>query len=94
METLKIAVKFCGNCNPAIDVCALVEALRQRLPTLQIVPSDTSESDVLLLLGACTIGCTTRPAGNWRKTITVAGETVDHMPCGEPMLAETIAKKL
>lgn len=77
-----------------IDAQVLMDRLHSQMPNLQIVPLNDPEADALLVVGACTTACTTPPKGEWPLMVVVEGETVDHVPCEESLLAEVVCKKL
>ena len=91
---LEIGIKFCGNCNPTIDAHLLIEDIKRRLSGFNIFPSDKPGLDALLIISACTVDCATRPSQCPPVVISVAGETINNVPCAEASLAEAACKAL
>jgi 4-hydroxybutyrate CoA-transferase len=59
---LKIAVKYCGGCNPRFDRKALVAELLAEFPQLVAVKADDPGADLGLVVGGCTRGCAANAA--------------------------------
>lgn len=58
----KIAVKFCGHCNPQLDMVEVFEVLRSRLPEMEFCFfSQDTDADTLLILNACSAACASPP---------------------------------
>ena len=86
---MKVGLKFCGNCNPSIDIPALTGTLAEQAAWLSFVPWDGEGYAVLLVLNACDSGCAGRPDFSG-PVITVAGESVDQWPVSPGALPEAI----
>ncbi|MHB1418115.1 MAG: hypothetical protein ACYCX4_00785 [Bacillota bacterium] len=88
----RVAVKFCGNCNPHIDIRALYLILRSA-GICEFLPVDHPQCEYLLVLSGCPTDCATRPpfAG---KVIVVAGAALNNIPCPEDALAGKILQLL
>jgi hypothetical protein len=57
----RLAMKFCGGCNPTIERSAVARAIREDLPlTIQWVSAD-EETDLLIILNGCLSACADRP---------------------------------
>jgi len=54
---LKLAVKYCGGCNPRYDRKGLVAGLLAEFPVLEATASDDLEAGLGLVVGGCTRGC-------------------------------------
>lgn len=91
---MRIGMRFCGNCNPAIDSRALVKELARRRPGAAFLGADASGLDALLLISACAVDCVTRQAGRGVLTVAVAGESVNCLPCPRTELPERILSLL
>jgi hypothetical protein len=55
----RLAVKFCGGCNPSFDRGTVVQMLRRDLPNIRWMPWD-EEADLLLIINGCFSGCAAR----------------------------------
>lgn len=55
-------MKFCGHCNPQMDMVEVYQLLRKRLPQLSFhYYAEEPQADVLLILNACSAACATPP---------------------------------
>ncbi len=90
---MKVGVKFCGNCNPCVDMPALFRALAARAEGVSFVRWDDADYDVLLVLSSCRSDCATRPpfAG---PVVSATSEAVDLWPVAEDDLSDTILAAL
>ena len=56
----RLAIKFCGGCNPCIERGLVARLLREDLAeSVRWVPPD-EETDLLLLIGGCLTACVDR----------------------------------
>lgn len=86
---MKVGVKFCGNCNPCVDMPALLQELALRAEKVTFVRWDNAGYDVLLVLSGCRCDCSTRPA--FAGPIVVAtNEAVDRWPVASDKLLAAI----
>ena len=53
----RIAVYYCGGCNPRYDRVGAVRALAAQLPALRFVPPDGAACAGALAVCGCTAGC-------------------------------------
>ena len=57
----RVAIKFCGGCNPNIDRGKVARSIRENLTGLvRWVPSE-EEGDLLLIISGCLTACIDRP---------------------------------
>ena len=57
----RVAIKFCGGCNPIIDRGQLARSIRENLTGLvRWVPTE-EEMDLLLIISGCLSACVDRP---------------------------------
>ncbi len=100
-SSIKVGLKFCGSCNPHIQVGQIYreikeEALRAGLD-LKFRPWDEPGCDLLLIISGCPADCAERPA-HAAGEVAVAGETLNRNPCSRGRLAKealrSIAKNL
>ena len=52
-----IAIKYCGGCNPRFDRAGFVSRLVDKFPEIVIVPSDTVEPWLVLVVCGCLSCC-------------------------------------
>jgi hypothetical protein len=80
----KLAVKFCGNCNPQISGGEILKEIKERavsiVPASEFVSWESPEADVLVIISGCPVDCAARPQGRVQK-IVVAGESVNSVFC-------------
>lgn len=57
----RLAVQFCGGCNPVIERVALAQIIRQDLSGDVQWVSGEEEADLLLIIEGCLTGCADRP---------------------------------
>jgi len=74
----RLAIKFCGGCNPAIERGAVAKRIREELAKEVSWVSGEEEKDFLLIINGCETACADMPEGE-RKTPTV-------VICGEALL--------
>ena len=55
---LRVALKYCGGCNPGYDRPALAETVRARLAgRVEFVQATEGDADVTLVLAGCETAC-------------------------------------
>jgi len=52
-----VVIKYCGGCNPRFDRAGFVNKLVEKFPELVIVPSDTVEPWLVLVVCGCLSCC-------------------------------------
>ena len=57
----RMAIKFCGGCNPLIDRGQIARSVRENLTGLVRWVSAEEEADLLLIISGCLIACIDRP---------------------------------
>lgn len=96
-SVLKVAVKFCGNCNPHISPKDILKGIKtdleKRGAQIEWVPLAEADTDVLLVISGCEVDCASRPQGDYEE-ITVAGESVNSTYCSPDGLPTEVAKIL
>lgn len=90
---MRVGVKFCGNCNPYIDMPALVGDMAAQAAGVTFVRWEDAGYDVLLVLSSCGCDCATRPpfAG---PVIIATSEAVDRWPVAAEELPAAILATL
>ncbi len=56
----RLAIKFCGGCNPSFERAAVAEILRRDLRNVSWV-SPEEETDLLVIINGCLRSCAERP---------------------------------
>jgi hypothetical protein len=86
----RLAIKFCGGCNPVIDRGQLAGDIRENLSGLvRWVPAE-EETDLLLIICGCLTACADRP-GVTEKTaeyLIIAGGSFSSIRTGAENRAE------
>ena len=55
---LKVAIKYCGGCNPDYDRVALVEGIKERLNAkVEFVSAEDENIDLVLAVEGCKTAC-------------------------------------
>jgi len=91
---LRVAVKFCGNCNSHIDPGALYTSLKEEREGLIFDFYNDKESfDILLIINSCPIGCATSPPF-YGHVVIATSESVDDWPAEKSQLREAIWEAL
>ena len=96
---IKVALKFCGSCNPQIDLTALAAGVRSHIAgriDFEMVPADANGLDLLIILCGCQRACADKEEiwGTARQHIVTAGETFGGVPCKEDSLAALLAAEI
>ena len=58
---MKVAVKYCGNCNPQLDALTFIDELKKMNSDIQFVNSMDDDGDALLIISGCPVDCASRP---------------------------------
>jgi hypothetical protein len=96
---MKVAVKYCGSCNPEIalsDIGHEIERALQEEPGINVVSRRSKSIDVMVILCGCPRACGDKKRVRKRAAhcILVAGETVDHVPVAEKDLPARVLEKV
>ncbi len=96
---MKIAVKYCGGCNPSIDRSNLVGQLAMLLadahPDWKLVTLSETEYDVVLLVNGCPVGCVQKQFVNeTRPVFLIAGESLQRERISERDLPQEVIRKI
>ena len=95
----KLAVKYCGGCNPSIDRAELVGKvavlLAERNADWKLVTMKEIDFDAVLLVNGCPVGCVQKQfLKETRPVILVAGESIQREKVAEAALPEKVAEIL
>jgi hypothetical protein len=89
-KSLRIGVKFCGNCNPHISGGDTLRQIKDKaanlLPEAKFVTWDSQNLDALLVISGCPVDCATRPEVDCPQ-VAVAGESVNMSACSADQVA-------
>lgn len=90
---MKVGVKFCGNCNPHVDMPGLLKNLAAEAEGVTFVRWEQGGYDILLVLSGCPADCAGRPdfAG---RVIIATSEAVDRWPTAADDLPAAILAAL
>jgi hypothetical protein len=60
---MRVAIKYCGSCNPYIDLIGIAQEFRAgaEVKGVTFVPLDAEDIDLLVILNGCTVACADRP---------------------------------
>ena len=95
----KLAVKYCGGCNPSIDrtelAGKLAVLLAERNADWKLVALKDNAYDAVLLVNGCPVGCVQKQfVHETRPVIMVAGESIQREKVAEAALPEKVAEIL
>jgi len=96
---IKVALKYCGSCNPVTDLSKIGNELKETLGKdegLHLVPPEDSGIDTMIILCGCPRACGNKEEIRARATqsIVVAGATIDIVPITEKDISTAVLKKL
>ncbi len=58
MRTIRIALRYCGGCNPRFDRRSFVDSLEKQFPQLNLSPFCSGEDyDATLVICGCPVQC-------------------------------------
>ena len=96
---MRIALKYCGSCNPQIDISGTGNSLKEAFGkegSLSLVSPEDSNLDVIIILCGCARACgdTEEIRNRAPRSIVVAGEAIDMTPIAEKDINAEIIRKL
>jgi hypothetical protein len=96
---MKVAVKYCGSCNPEIELADTghkIEEALQQAPDINVVSRRSKVIDVMVILCGCPRACGDKKHIRKRAShcIVVAGESVDLVPVMEKDLPFQVIQKI
>lgn len=87
---IKIGVKFCGNCNPYVDMVSMLSKIKESVPNAEFVSWEVEIYSLLILLSGCPSGCVTIPDYSGPKTM-ITSNSINYSEVGaERLLDETL----
>lgn len=91
---VKIGVKFCGHCNPCLDIWELYRQLLKFMPDVEFVFFlNDQDVDILLILNACYAACCSRPVFSG-PVVSVSPGQIDDLTVPEGHMLEALRDKL
>jgi hypothetical protein len=95
----KIALKYCGSCNPRVDLRRIarhLSVLAESRGDFQLVPLSEDDIDVVVILCGCPRACGNKEEVCARGKISIftAGESVNRHAVPEAELPATIEQEL
>ena len=96
---MKVAVKYCGSCNPEIELSDIgheIEEALQEAPDISFVSRRSKTIDIMVILCGCPRACGNKKRVRKRANhrVVVAGETIDLAPVAEKDLSAQVIKKV
>ena len=95
---MRLAIRYCGSCNPHIDLKRIGEKLKEKAKEInaELVPYQAGNIDLLVILCGCPIACADKPEIHSlaKEYIVVADERVNQTPTAEKDIPATLDKLL
>jgi len=77
LSSPRLAIRFCGGCNPVIERGAVAQGIREELKAEVTWVSEENEKDLLLIVNGCRTACAdTAEIRSGHPAIVVAGDSV------------------
>jgi len=96
---IQVSLKYCGSCNPYIDLSKISGELKKAIKKendLNLVSLESNHIDTMVILCGCPRACGNKEEIRARaaQSIVVAGETIDLVPVPERDISAAVIKKL
>ncbi len=96
---MKVAVKYCGSCNPEIELADIghkIEEALQKAPDINFVSRRSKAIDVMVILCGCLKACGDKKRTRKRAEhcVVMAGATVDLVSVAEKDLPAQVMQKV
>jgi len=96
---LNIALKYCGSCNPLIDLITIGNELKEAIKRdfgLNLVPADGDDIGVMLILCGCPRACGNKEEVRSKAKfyLLIAGESIDQVSVREKDIVATVISRL
>ena len=96
---MRVAVKYCGSCNPHVDLSRVAHHLVQlagQHQDLELVSLDPDNLDMVVILCGCPRACGDKAEVRARAglCLLVAGESVNRKPVAEAELPRAVEQEL
>jgi hypothetical protein len=97
-KPIRIAVKYCGNCNPEIDAPRIIGQWINTLGNDEITfhPEGKRAADLLVIICGCRKACVDRPEfrAMGRQIILIKGRRMGGVSSGEVELARRLIQSV
>lgn len=95
----KVALKYCGSCNPYVDLTRIARHLAQiarERGDIELVPLSTAGIEVVVILCGCSRACGNKEEVRARAKhhLVIAGESVAGKPAPEKDIPVALEKEL
>lgn len=96
---IRVSLKYCGSCNPLIDLSKIGNELKEAIRKdndLKLVAPESNHIDIMVILCGCPRACGNKEENRAKanRSIVVAAETIDMVPVAEKDISTTVMKKL
>lgn len=96
---MRIAVKYCGGCNPEYERADLVSRLARIIgdnqPDWQLVSMQDEPYDLIIVVNGCAVGCVGKKfTVHNQPALIVAGERLQNHKVSEKDLPQALYRKL
>ncbi|MEK6193181.1 MAG: hypothetical protein N2F24_02980 [Deltaproteobacteria bacterium] len=72
---IKIAIKYCGGCNPEFDRMKAMAGMLERLAkTVEVVPLDDERAEILVAVEGCPTACADLSGFKGKKIIVLSSQ--------------------
>jgi len=78
MEKLKVAIKYCGGCNPRFDRRALITKLCEEFEQLEPVSASTPDPWLVIVVNGCSSACAGHEDLNGKIGKVIIGASDDY----------------
>ncbi len=94
-----MALKYCGSCNPLVNLSQIGGSLLttiEKKADLEFVSPESTDINTLVILCGCARACGNKieTRARAKRSILVAGETIDMAPVAEINISGTITNIL
>lgn len=95
----RVALKFCGCCNPYLDLSSIARHLRETAEAssnFELVSLSQDTADVVIILCGCPRACGNKPdiRSKAERTIIIAGEFLDGKPVPQAYICIALTEEL
>ena len=96
---VKVALKYCGSCNPRVDLSRIARHLSkvaEEREDFQLVPLSENDIDVVVILCGCPRACGNKEEVRARakRSLFTAGESVNRQAVPETQLPMAVEQEL
>ena len=85
---MKIAINFCGGCNPSIERGPIAKDIKDALEEKgNDISFNDYDADYIVFLSGCSVGCAEHGNKDGKPGVTIAGEIFDHRTVKEDDIA-------